>query len=97
MCWWVDGIGEIHMSRIWEFYLGYWLWADVDISGYETNLTLTFFDESYYTLFDVVYLIDGTCVASSQLEPGTGIPGIARRFATMDACALASGDGSAVG
>ncbi len=88
VCWWVDEHGEINLSRIWELYPGYNLWSDVEISPNATNLTLSFFDESYYVP-DVVYLIDGSCIFQSQLEPG-GIAGPLRRFATMEACALAA-------
>lgn len=91
ICIWVDDAGEVRHSRLWEIYLGYRLWRDIEITGYEKNLTLSFFDPSYYVR-DTVYLIDGVCTLSSWLAPGTGIAGPLRSFATMAACVRAGGE-----
>ena len=44
VCYWVDDAGEVRTSRLWEFYIGFRLWGDIEITGYEKNLTLSFFD-----------------------------------------------------
>ena len=90
VCLWVDDAGELRTSRLWEFYIGYRLWGDIEITGYEKNLTLSFFDRGYYAPA-VTYLLDGVCTPSSSLAPGTGIPGPVRSFATVEACVEAGG------
>lgn len=90
VCIWVDDAGEVRTSRLWEFYIGFRLWGDIEITGDEKNLTLSFFDPSYYVP-DTIYLIDGVCTPSSSLAPGTGIAGPVRSFATVEACVQAGG------
>ena len=91
VCYWIDEAGEIRSSRIWELYLGYNLWDDVQFSGYERNLTFTFFDSSY-VVYDETFMIDGRCVLASSLALGTGIAGPLRSFASLTACVRATGD-----
>lgn len=90
VCYWVDDAGEVRTSRLWEFHIGFRLWGDIEITGYEKNLTLSFFDSSYYVP-DTIYLIYGVCTPSSSLAPGTGIAGPVRSFATVEACVGAGG------